>query len=185
MKRPLSWPALSLLVAPGVVAAQATPARAVDSSLAIASAEIHGAITLADTTPVADVRLRLVPTGAYNVGVSVVRRSQVNGRTPPDAIVHDAITEVYEIREGRGILVVGGALDDPHPFPPDSPIVLGLIGPSARGTTIRGGLRREVGPGDVVVIPPRTPHGFAELLTPQITYIIVRIDGERVLRTTP
>ncbi len=127
----------------------------------------------------------LVSTGGYNVAVSVVRRSPVDGRTPPDAIVHDPITEVYEIRDGRGILVVGGTLDDPQPFPPDSPIVPGLIGPSARGTTIRGGIRRQVGPGDIVVIPPHTPHGFAELLTPKITYTSVRSDGDRVLRQTP
>ncbi len=181
MRRALPSSALLLLLAPAIASAQGVA----DSSLAMTSSEIHDAITLADTTAVADVRLRLVPVGSYNVGVSVVRRSQVDGRTPPDAIVHDAITEVYEIREGRGILVVGGALDDPHPFPAESPIVLGLIGPSARGTTIRGGVRREVGPGDVVVIPPRTPHGFAELLTPKITYIIVRIDGDRVLRPAP
>lgn len=185
MQRALPYLVLTLLIAPVPAWAQAGSARQVDSSLAITSAEIRDAITLADTTAVADVRLRLVPIGAYNVAVSVVRRSQVDGRTPPDAIVHDAITEVYEIREGRGILVVGGVLDDPHPFPAESPVVRSLIGPSARGTTIRGGIRREVGPGDIVVIPPRTPHGFAELLTPKITYIIVRIDGDRVLRPTP
>jgi mannose-6-phosphate isomerase-like protein (cupin superfamily) len=172
-------------LAPVLLSAQAGPLRQADSTLAIMSAELQDAITLADTTAVADVRLRLVPIGDYNVAVSVVRRSQVDGRTPPDAIVHDAITEVYEIREGRGILVVGGVLDDPHPFPAESPVVRGLIGPSARGTTIHGGIRREVGPGDIVVIPPRTPHGFAELLTPKITYVIVRIDGDRVLRQAP
>jgi hypothetical protein len=176
---------LFLLLVPAMASAQAGPPPLADSSLFVTSAEIGEAIALADTVPVADARLRLVPIGAYNVGISVVRRSQVGGRTPPDAIVHDAITEVYEIREGRGILVIGGVLDDPHPFPPDSPIVLRLIGPSARGTAIRGGIRREVGPGDIVMIPPHTPHGFAELLTPTITYALVRIDGDRLLKTAP
>ena len=185
MTRAFPCLAAALLLAPAVASAQAGPPRPVDSSLAITSAEIHDAIASADTTPVADARLRLVPIGAYNVAVSVVRRSQVDGRTPPDAAVHDAITEVYEITEGRGILVIGGTLADPHPFPADGPIVRDLIGPSSRGTAIRGGIRRQVGPGDVVVIPPHTPHGFAELLTPQITYVIVRIDGDRVLRPAP
>lgn len=174
-----------LIFVPAMAAAQAAPPPAVDSTLFVTSAEIRDAITLAAPGPVADARLRLVPVGAYNVGVSIVRRTQVDGRTPPDAIVHDQITEVYQITDGRGILVLGGTLDDPQPFPPDSPVVLQLIGPSTRGTTIRGGLRRTVGPGDIVVIPPHTPHGFAELLTPVITYVLVRIDGDRVLQGSP
>ncbi|MBK6424580.1 MAG: hypothetical protein IPI38_01345 [Gemmatimonadetes bacterium] len=185
MPRAIPCLALTLLLVPSLASAQAAPARPADSSLAVTSAELEHAITLADTAPVADTRVRFVPIGGYNVAVSMVRRSQVDGRTPPDAIVHDAITEVYEIREGRGILVVGGTLVDARPFPPESPVVLGLIGPSARGTAIRGGIRREVGPGDIVVIPPHTPHGFAELLTPRITYVIVRVDGDRVLRPAP
>jgi mannose-6-phosphate isomerase-like protein (cupin superfamily) len=126
--------------------------------------------------------LRVLPiAGEYNVGVSVVRRSQVHGRTPPEAIVHEAITEVYHIVEGRGILTMGGTVDDAAPLPADDPIVRRLIGPSTVGKTITGGIRQPVGPGDVVVIPPHTAHGFTELQTPRVVYVLVRIDPHRVL----
>jgi hypothetical protein len=60
--------------------------------------------------------------------------------------VHEAITEVYYIVEGRGLLVTGGTVDDAVPLPPDDPDVLHVIGPSAVGKTISGGTRQQVGP---------------------------------------
>ncbi len=118
--------------------------------------------------------LRVLPIAdGYNVGISVVRRSQVDGRTAPDAIVHDAITEVYHIIEGRGLLVTGGSVDHPD--------VRRQIGPSAVGKTISGGTEQPVGPGDVVIIPPHTAHGFREIRTPRIVYLLIRIDPRRVL----
>lgn len=148
----------------------------------ISAAEINGAIKLDETGALADSVLRVVPIESeYNVGVSVVRRSQVDGKTPPDAIVHAAITEVYQIIEGNGVLVTGGALESPTPFPSDGPIVRRVIGPSAHGKAILGGTRHSVGPGDVVIIPPDTAHGFAEISTERIVYTLIRIDPQRIL----
>ena len=131
---------------------------------------------------VADSVLRVVPIeGKYNVGVSVVSRSKINGKTPADAIVHDVVTEVYNIVEGNGILLVGGSLDSAQKLPAKSPIVLKITGPSSRGKRIRGGTQYEVGPGDIIVIPPNTPHGFIEIKSNKIVYTLVRIDTEKVL----
>jgi len=116
-----------------------------------------------------------------NVGVAVVRRSQVNGQTPPDAIVHDAVTEVYQIIEGRGILVTGGTLQSAVPLAAYNPVV-GEIGPSSVGKSIVGGTRQPVGPGDIVVIPPHTPHGFVEISTKRIVYTLIRIDPQKLLK---
>lgn len=118
---------------------------------------------------VADTVLRVVSVeDKYNVGVSVVRRSLVNGKTPPDAIIHDAITEVYQIMEGKGVLVTGGTLVGGTPLPAE--VVRQITGPSYRGTSIVGGTRRDVGPGDIVIIPPNTAHGFIEIKTKRIIY---------------
>jgi quercetin dioxygenase-like cupin family protein len=38
-----------------------------------------------------------------------------------------------------------------------------------------------VGPGDVVIIPPNTPHYFSEISSDQLVYLMDRIDTERVL----
>jgi len=115
----------------------------------------------------------------YNVGVAVVRRSRVNGRTPPDALVHDDVTEVYQIIEGNGVMVTGGALQSAKRI--TSSAILGEIGPSSAGQAIVGGTRYRVGPGDIVIIPAGTPHGFVEITTARIVYSIVRIDPGRVL----
>lgn len=131
---------------------------------------------------VADSVLRVVSIeGKYNVGISVVSRSKIDGKTPPDAIVHDVVTEVYHIIEGNGILLIGGILDSAQQLPSNSPIVLNVTGPSSRGKRMRGGIQYEVGAGDIIIIPPNTPHGFIEIKSNKIVYILVRIDPEKVL----
>jgi quercetin dioxygenase-like cupin family protein len=46
---------------------------------------------------------------------------------------------------------------------------------------VEGGVSRKIGPGDVVVIPPNTPHWFSEITTDQIVYLVVRVDPHKVL----
>ena len=179
------WPGLFVALAvTGTALAQssATPAPTASQATAIGSAEIKNAIQRNEAGPLADSVLRVLPIESeYNVGVSVVRRSQVNGKTPPDAILHDAITEVYQIIEGKGVLVTGGTLESPTAFPNDGPIVRQIIGPSSFGKMILGGTRHDVGPGDIVVIPPHTPHGFIEIKTKRIVYTVIRIDPQQIL----
>lgn len=146
----------------------------------VSSSEIEAAVKHNGTGALSDAVLRVVPVASkYNVGVAVVRRSRVNGRTPPDAVLHDDVTEVYQIIEGNGILVTGGALQSVKPI--TDAVVLGEIGPSSGGQAIVGGTRHRVGPGDIVIIPAGTPHGFIEITTPRIVYTIIRIDPLRVL----
>lgn len=146
------------------------------------TSEINSAAETGKGRAVADSVLRVISIGEkYNVGVSVVSRSKINGKTPPDAIVHDIVTEVYHIVEGKGILLVGGTLDSALRIPANSSIVRKITGPSSTGKHIIGGTQYEVGPGDIVVIPPNTAHGFIELKTNMIVYTLIRIDNEKVL----
>jgi mannose-6-phosphate isomerase-like protein (cupin superfamily) len=164
-----------------------TAARASTTTGTVVTArDLAAAITRADTASVIDRTLRLVPVGTeYNVAVSIVRRTQVDGQTPPDALMHDEITEIYHILEGRGVMVTGGVIEAALPLPADGPVVRYLVGPSVRGQAIVGGSSREVGPGDIVVVPPSTPHGFAQLQTPEIRYVVIRVDPHRVLQPAP
>lgn len=156
--------------------------KTVGNATIIRNNEINSAAKKGDGLAVADSVLRVVSIeGKYNVGVSVVSRSKINGKTPPDAIVHDVVTEVYHIIDGNGILLVGGTLDSAQKFPAKSQIVLKITGPSSRGKSISGGTQYEVGPGDIIVIPPNTPHGFIEIISDKISYTLVRIDTEKVL----
>lgn len=158
------------------------PDSSVKKAIIVHSGEIDAAGEAGKGRAVADSVLRVVSIGGkYNVGVSVVSRSKINGKTPPDAIIHDVVTEVYHIVKGKGILVVGGMLDSSVRIPSNNPIVLKITGPSSIGKHISGGTQYEVGPGDIVVIPPNTPHGFVKLITNTIVYSLIRIDSEKVL----
>lgn len=156
------------------------PQSAAHRAIVVSSGEIETAVNRSGSSAVSDTVLRVVPIASkYNVAVAVVRRAKINGRTPRDALVHDAVTEVYQIVEGKGILVTGGTLQSPRPVT-DAAIV-GEIGPSSTGQSIVGGTRHRVGPGDIVIVPAGTPHGFIEMTTARIVYRIIRIDPLRVL----
>ncbi len=154
----------------------------IGTATVVHTTEISNAAKTGKGLAVADSVLRVVSIeGKYNVGVSVVSRSKINGKTLHDAIVHDVVTEVYHIIEGDGVLLVGGTLDSSVRIPANNPIVLKITGPSSTGRHIIGGTQYEVGPGDIVVIPPNTPHGFIKLKTNTIVYTLIRIDTEKVL----
>jgi mannose-6-phosphate isomerase-like protein (cupin superfamily) len=115
----------------------------------------------------------------YNVGVGVVHRAKTSG--PGGAIEHSQITEVYHVMEGNGTLVTGGTIENPKDSAPDSQVVKILNGPSRGGQIIQNGVSRKIGPGDVVVIPPNTPHWFSEITSDQIVYLVIRVDPHKIL----
>jgi len=151
-----------------------TPQRpAVD----ITNADIRATIRTAPADAVMDQQIRVVDIGAYNVAVGVLHRAAKAKQT---AISHAQVTEVYHIIEGTGTLVTGGETVEPTPLPADGNTVKVLVGPSAGGTSIRGGYSRRVGPGDVIVIPPGVAHWFSAVES-DMNYLVVRIDAEHVL----
>jgi mannose-6-phosphate isomerase-like protein (cupin superfamily) len=50
-----------------------------------------------------------------------------------------------------------------------------------RSKVIHAGTRQSVSPGDIIVIPPHTAHGFAEITTERIVYTVIRVDPQRLL----
>lgn len=146
----------------------------------VSAREIKAAVEKTDTGAFSDSPLRVVPIeSTYNVGMAVVRRTKINGRMLPDALIHDDVAEVYQIIEGEGVLVTGGALKSAKPL--TAAAVVAEIGPSSAGQSIVGGTSRRVVPGDIVIIPPHIPHGFVDITTPRIVYTIIRIDPHKVL----
>ncbi len=134
------------------------------------------------TLPVSDQAIRIVNiNGQYNVAVGVVHRARTVGEPIANGITHSQITEVYHVISGSGTLVTGGTLENPRPAPAESPTVALLNGPSTNGGAIRGGTSQTIGPGDVVIIPPNTPHWFSNVSTDQIVYLILRMDPNKVL----
>jgi mannose-6-phosphate isomerase-like protein (cupin superfamily) len=79
--------------------------------------------------------------------------------------VHEKKADVMVIQSGTATLVVGGKALNLHRTEPNE----------LQGSEIEGGVKFEVGPGDVIHIPVGVPHQY--LLKPgtQITYLLVKI----------
>lgn len=79
--------------------------------------------------------------------------------------IHQTKADVIVIQSGTATLVSGGVPVDPVRTAPNE----------LQGSSIKGGISRTVGPGDVIEIPIGVPHQF--LLAPgtQITYLVVKV----------
>ncbi|HEV2195621.1 MAG TPA: cupin domain-containing protein [Candidatus Acidoferrum sp.] len=176
------------LVIPGGFRAQTQNAPAVTPHLPrgtatdVNSAEIQALVQKTASERISDQAIRVVSiNGEYNVGVGVVHRAKTSGAQAGGGIEHSQITEIYHVIEGNATLVTGGSMENLGEFPADHPVVTVLNGPSTRGGPIQNGVSRKIGPGDVVIIPPNTPHWFSEITSDQIVYLVVRVDPHKVL----
>jgi mannose-6-phosphate isomerase-like protein (cupin superfamily) len=122
-------------------------------------------------------RVAGINNGEYNVGVAVVHRAKAANIEA--SLEHHQITEIYHVISGSGTMVTGGTMEnlketaDPH--------TIEVVGPSAGGGKIVGGQSRKIGAGDVVIIPPDTPHGWTDV-SDELVYLVVRMDPKKVLK---
>ena len=168
---------LILLVGVGIghtLAAAPVPAA---SAIVISSAALDEVIAAAPRGRVSDQQIRMIDAGGHNVGLGVVHRP---ASAPGGAIQHHQQTEIYRVMEGAGVLVTGEALADARPLDPDGMVVQQLTGPSSMGT-IEGGESHRIATGDMIIIPAGVAHGFSSLES-DITYVVVRVDPDQVVR---
>jgi mannose-6-phosphate isomerase-like protein (cupin superfamily) len=102
------------------------------------------------------------------VRIGIVHRTQPE----PRALVHNQLTEIYQIIQGSGTLFTGGAPQEPTPV--SDPPNLGPT-PSFYVTQGAGAVTRKVKAKDIVIIPAGLPHRFSELDGP-IEYVIYRFE---------
>lgn len=76
--------------------------------------------------------------------------------------VHEHETDVVYVLEGTATLVTGGTLVNPKTVAPGE----------IRGSDVRGGETRKLVKGDIVIIPPNTPHWFKEVTDPFLYYVV-------------
>ena len=115
-----------------------------------------------------DKRVALAPGGRGPVRGGIVHRSTQE----PRALMHDELTEIYQIIEGSGTLVTGGATTECAPVadPPN-------LGPTrSYFCTMTAGVSQRVKPKDVIIVPAGTPHKFSQLDGP-ISYVIYRFEA--------
>jgi mannose-6-phosphate isomerase-like protein (cupin superfamily) len=163
-------------------AAPAVPHLPRGTATDISNADILATVAKTASAPVSDQQLRVVSINdEYNVGVGVVHRAKTEGRDVGFGVEHSEITEIYHVISGTGTFVTGGTIENAKEVPANSPVVTVLNGPSSGNGKVIGGQSRKIGPGDVVIIPPNTPHWFTDIPSDQIVYLVVRVDPHKVL----
>jgi mannose-6-phosphate isomerase-like protein (cupin superfamily) len=84
----------------------------------------------------------------------------VHREKPAGAIAHPGNTEVHYIIDGAGTVVTGGTIVRP-------------AGGNAGSATIQNGETRHMKKGDIIIVPPNTPHWYKDI-DGSITYLEVR-----------
>ncbi|NKB33038.1 MAG: hypothetical protein GKR91_08075 [Pseudomonadales bacterium] len=151
-----------------------------EGSFVIPEAEVEatllqGLANLAEGRTVSDIVVRHVDVGEEYMGVSVVQRSKVEITETETGIAHVDLDEIYYIVSGEGTMVTGGEFVDPTETNSN------LLGPMLRGE-IKDGVLQRVKVGDIAIIPKGMPHGWHEIDTDTISYIIFRGDPNEVMQ---
>lgn len=81
---------------------------------------------------------------------------------PGQVEVHANDTDIFYITEGTATIVTGGKTENEKATGPGE----------VRGDKIAGGTKRKIEKGDVVVIPPGTPHWFTEVSNPFLYFVV-------------
>ena len=166
----------ALLMASPAFAQTSTPAPVVG----ITAAEIQQVLKHQGSEGAGtDRQIKVADLGDYRLGVGVLYRGPTKPGAPIAAISHSKVTEAFYIISGSGTLVTGTAVDNVRDFPPETEFVRLAVGPSSGGV-FKGGDRRPIGPGDVVIVPAGMPHGFDDI-TDHLTYLSIRPDLAGVL----
>ena len=147
------------------------------SATYIVNNDVQATIKGMPADKVTDKAVRVVDTGKQNVGIGVVHRSAKATQT---SVEHDQVTEVYHILAGSGTMVTGGTQVSPQRRPANDAALRELTGPSTAGASVQNGESRQVGPGDIVIIPAGVPHWFSTV-NGSIDYVVVRIDPDKVV----
>ena len=98
-----------------------------------------------------------------NHSISVIHR-EVSG----EAELHETQADLFVVQTGDATIIVGGTVVDPKTTAPHE----------VRGPSIKDGERKHLGPGDIMHIPPKTPHQLLLDKGKQFTYAIMKINAE-------
>lgn len=89
--------------------------------------------------------------------INLVRRTK-----GASALAHDVGTEIHSVVDGSATFVTGGSIVRP-------------AGGGRGGGTIANGESRHVSAGDIVLVPPKTPHWY-QTVDGTVTYLEIRFD---------
>ena len=157
------------------LAGASSPLHAQDPKPAVdvTAAQLKSFIDNLPQDRITDLPIRVVDVGNGRVGVYGVFRPKAQHG---DATRHQTtVTEVYYMLQGSGTLVTGGKIVN-ELSTGTSPNTGSL---NFGGPSIEGGVTRHAAVGDVIVIPPNTPHWWSSLDS-DVRYLIIRPDPQGV-----
>jgi len=83
-----------------------------------------------------------------------------------EAELHETQADIFIVQSGEATLVVGGTVVEPKTTAPHE----------IRGPSIKDGVSKQLGPGDIVHVAAKTPHQVTIPAGKQFTYAIVKVD---------
>jgi mannose-6-phosphate isomerase-like protein (cupin superfamily) len=111
-----------------------------------------------------NVKVATEPLGGWgNHSMSLVHREG-----PGEAELHETQSDIMFIRAGEAAIVIGGTIPNAHH----------TTAHEVRGASIEGGEKQALHPGDVLHIPPRTPHQMILGPGQKLDYIAVKVDAK-------
>lgn len=156
---------IATLTATSAVLAQSAPPA---PAAVVKSEDWHGVMETSKANNILDTKVNETAIKGGLIRIGLVHRTRPETR----ALIHQELTEVYYVVEGNGTLVTGGTVEDQRQI--SDPPNLGLTPSFFVGQV--GGETRQIGPGDIVVIPAGLPHRVIELDGP-MSYIIYRFEA--------
>ena len=133
-----------------------------------------------------DQQVRSVDAGKMQVGIGMVTRPHMDASTATrkGAVAeHEQIGEVYYIIEGTATLLTGPDLVNSVKRGSEEKTVRLQNGPGWSSDSIKNAQVNHLKPGDMIVIPAGTGHLFTEIPGDHITYMMVRLDPDKVVPT--
>ncbi|MEO7143330.1 MAG: hypothetical protein ABI165_07470 [Bryobacteraceae bacterium] len=106
-------------------------------------------------------KLATDPLGNYGNHLAMVAHREASG----EAEVHRDWVDIMIVETGSATVQVGGEAVNGKTTAPGE----------IRGSSITGGIRQKVGPGDILRIPANTPHRVLVQPGQQITYFMVKV----------
>lgn len=85
---------------------------------------------------------------------------------------HEKESDIVFVQNGHATLIYGGKMVGAKTTAPGE----------LRGTGIEGGSKKELGPGDVVVIPTKMPHQFEPQGGEAFNYFVVKVTDENAAK---
>jgi len=147
---------------------QDVPGRAI----MIPNADVQAKLREMIAAGVQDEAVRVVSVdGESNLGIYLIHLNPRESDGPITLSTHNDVPEVYYVLQGEGIVYHGGTIENPVPRS------FAVVGPGTSGIG-RDYLSQRVGPGDLFIVTPDTPHQVNVGAETEMVYLVVRIDPE-------